>query len=255
VLLAEPPTTNYDVHFRIGKIPVRVHPLFWVMTLVFGALSVQNLPINLLVGIAIWTAAVAVSILVHELGHALVAKAYGWPPRIVLYGMGGLAVYSPTRQTRKSRILIDFAGPAAGFLLGGLVLAGVLLSGHSIALYGLKVGSGPNLSESTHRVENFAGVGRLELFVSFMLLVNFFWGLMNLLPIQPLDGGGIAKAIIEKYRPRDAWPVALKLSIGTAIVIGAVGLLLWKSVFLAVLFGMLAYNNWQMLAQLRQYGG
>lgn len=244
MLIAEPQTTNYDVHFRIGKIPVRVHPLFWVMTLVFGAINVQTLPINLFVGIAIWTAAVALSILVHELGHALIAKAHGWPPRIVLYGMGGLAIYSPSRQTRKSRILIDFAGPAAGFLLGGLVLAGVLLSGHSISLFGLTVGSGPN----------FAGAGRLELFVSFMLLVNFFWGLMNLLPIQPLDGGGIAKAIIEKYRPRDAWPVALKLSIGTAIVIGAVGLLLWKSVFIAVLFGMLAYNNWQMLQQLRQYG-
>jgi len=119
----------------------------------------------------------------------------------------------------------------------------VLLSGHSIALFGLSLGSGPE----------FTGAGRLELFVGFMLFVNIFWGLMNLLPIQPLDGGGIAKAILEKYRPRDAWPVALKLGIGTAIVFGAIGFLLWKSVFLAVLFGMLAYNNWQMLQQLQQH--
>lgn len=244
MFIAEPQTTNYDVHFRIGKIPVRVHPLFWVITLVFGALNVQYLSINLFVGMAIWTAAVAISILVHELGHAMVAKAYGWPPRIVLYGMGGLAIYSPGRQSRKSRILIDFAGPAAGFVLGGLVLAAVLLSGHSVSLLGIELGSGPD----------FAGAGRLELFVTFMLFVNFFWGLMNLLPIQPLDGGGIAKAIIEKYRPRDAWAVALKLSMGTAIVVGVVGLILWKSVFIAVLFGMLAYSNWQMLQQLRQYG-
>lgn len=243
MLIAEPQTTRYDVHFRIGKIPVRVHPLFWVLTLVFGAVNVQHMAINLWVGIALWTAAVSVSILVHELGHALTAKAYGWPPRIVLYGMGGLAIYTPGRQTRKSRILIDFAGPGAGFVLGGLVLAAVLLSGHSIALFGLSLGSGPE----------FTGAGRLELFVGFMLFVNIFWGLMNLLPIQPLDGGGIAKAILEKYRPRDAWPVALKLGIGTAIVFGAIGFLLWKSVFLAVLFGMLAYNNWQMLAQLQQH--
>jgi stage IV sporulation protein FB len=129
-------------------------------------------------------------------------------------------------------------------VLGGLVFAAVLLSGHSLSLLGMKFGSGPD----------FAGAGRLELFVSFMLFVNIFWGLMNLLPIQPLDGGGIAKAIIEKYRPRDAWAVALKLSMGTAIVVGVVGLILWKSVFIAVLFGMLAYSNWQMLQQLRQYG-
>jgi hypothetical protein len=150
VFIAEPQTTNYDVHFRIGKIPVRVHPLFWVITLVFGALNVQYMPINLFLGMALWTAAVSISILVHELGHALVAKAHGWPPRIVLYGMGGLAVYSPGRQTRKSRILIDAAGPAAGFVLGGLVLLAVVLSGHSVSLLGLEIGSGPN----------FAGMGR-----------------------------------------------------------------------------------------------
>lgn len=242
MLIAEPQPTNYDVQFNLGKIAVRVHPLFWVITLVFGALNVQYLPINLFVGMAIWTAAVAVSILVHELGHALVAKGYGWLPRIVLYGMGGLAIYSPTRQTRKSRILIDVAGPGAGFVLGGLVLAAVVLTGHTVTLFGLDIGSGPHLA------------GRLGLFVEFMLVVNFFWGLLNLLPIQPLDGGGIAKAILEKYRPRDAWPVAFKLSIATSIVMAVVGLALWNSVFLAVLFGMFAYNNWQTLQQLRQYG-
>lgn len=241
----EPRTTDFDLHFKIGKIPVRVHPMFWLISLVFGVLAARGHPsIHVFVGVILWTAAVFVSILVHELGHAAIAKVHGWPPRIVLHSFGGLAIYTPTRQTRKSRILIDFAGPGAGFVLGGLILGAILLSGHSVPLPAIPVelGSGPNF---------LAGGGRLELFVVFMLYVNIFWGLLNLAPVQPLDGGGIAKAIIEKYRPRDAWSVALKLGIATAAVLAAVGLILWQSIFLAILFGMLAYQNWQMLRQVQ----
>lgn len=240
MLLAEPPRTNFDVHFSIGKIPVRVHPIFWLISIIFGAIAVSGAGVNVFVGMALWTAAVFVSILIHELGHALVAKAHGWPPRIVLYSMGGLAIYSPTRQTRRSRILIDFMGPGAGFIFGGLILAAILISGHSVALPGLPVtiGSGPDF---------LAGGGRLELFTVFLLFVNIFWGLLNLAPVQPLDGGGIAKAILDKYRPRDAWELSLKLGIATAALIAVAGFLLWQSLFLALLFGMLAYNNWRML--------
>lgn len=241
MLIAEPQPTKFDVHFSIGKIPVRVHPMFWLISILFGALGSYG-NIHVFVSIGLWTAAVFVSVLVHELGHALAAKAHGWPPRIVLYAMGGLAIYSPTRHTRKSRIIIDFMGPGAGFILGGIILAAVLLSGHSVPLPGLgiDVGSGPSFT---------AGGGRLELFVLFMLYVNFFYGLLNLAPVQPLDGGGIARAIIEKFRPRDSWAVSFKVGIATAIGLAIAALVAWQSVFLAVLFGMLAYNNWQMLQQ------
>jgi Zn-dependent protease len=241
VLIAEPQPSQYDVHFNLGNIAVRVHPLFWVLALMFGALNTPQ-DFQLYEGILLWTAAVGSSILVHELGHALAAKAYGWLPRIVLYAMGGLAIYNPTRQTRTSRILIDFAGPGAGFVLGGLVIAAALLSGHSVMLFDIHIGSGPRLG------------GRLGLFVYFMLLVNFFWGLLNLLPIQPLDGGGIAKALLEKYRPRDAWTVAFQLSIATSVVMAIVSIALWKNAVMLVLFSMFAYQSWQTLQQLRQFG-
>ena len=237
----EPPTSKLDVHFSIGKIPVRVHPLFGLISIVLGAFAVRGSSINMLVGMALWTAAVFVSILVHELGHALVAKAQGWPPRIVLHSMGGLAIFAPGRQSRAARILIDFMGPGAGFILGALILGGVLLTGHSVSLLVFSIGSGPNF---------VAGGGRLEIFVLFMLYVNIFWGLLNLLPVQPLDGGGIARAIIEKYRPADSWSIALKLGIGTAAVIAVAGLAT-QQLFLAVLFGMLGYPNYRMLQQLR----
>ncbi|PRQ04507.1 Peptidase family M50 [Enhygromyxa salina] len=240
---AEPQPTKFDVHFSIGKIPVRVHPMFWLISIVFGAVAVRGASVNIFVGMALWTAAVFVSILVHELGHAITAKAYGWPPRIVLHSMGGLAIFSPTRQSRKERILIDFMGPGAGFIFGGLVLAGVLLSGHSAQLLpGIGIGSGPDIR---------AGGGRLELFVIFLIFVNIFWGLINLLPVQPLDGGHIAKAILEKYRPRDSWAAALKLGIGTAAVVAVAGLIVTGDYFIAIMFALLGYNNFQMLQQVQ----
>jgi stage IV sporulation protein FB len=245
VFSTEPPTTKFDVHFSIAKIPVRVHPLFWLISIVFGALAVRGSNVNILIGMALWTAAVFVSILVHELGHALTAKAHGWPPRIVLHSMGGLAIYSPTRHSRRASLLIDFMGPGAGFILGGLIVVAILLSGHSIELIpgvGPRLGSGPDF---------LAGGGRLELFVVFMLYVNIFWGVMNLMPVQPLDGGHIAKSIIEKYRPRDAWSIALKLGIGTAGTLAVIALVLTGDVFLGFMFGWLGYNNWQMLQHVR----
>ncbi|PRP94769.1 site-2 protease family protein [Enhygromyxa salina] len=246
MFLAEPQTTKFDLHFSVGKIPVRVHPMFWLISIIFGAVAVRGASINIFVGMALWTAAVFVSILTHELGHAVTAKAYGWPPRIVLHSMGGLAIFSPGSQSRKQRILIDFMGPGAGFIFGGLIFAGVLLSGHSANLLpgiGVPVGSGPPLS----------GGGRLELFVLFLLYVNIFWGLINLVPVQPLDGGHIAKAIIEKFRPRDAWPIALKLGIGTAGVLAVTALLVSGDFFIAIMFGLLGYNNYQMLQQVQAH--
>ncbi|EDM79776.1 probable Zn-dependent protease [Plesiocystis pacifica SIR-1] len=239
-MFAEPPKSDFDVHFRVGKIPVRVHPLFWLIAMVFGALAVRGSNTHVFVGMALWAAATFVSILVHELGHAIAAKLHGWPPRIVLYSMGGLAIYTPTRMSRRARILIAFAGPGAGFVLGALILVAVLLTGHSVPLPGLPltIGSGEAFT---------AGGGRLELFVVFLLYVNIFWGLLNLAPIQPLDGGAIAKAVMDERRPQDAWQMTCKVGVATGAILAVAGFLVWNSTFLAIMFGMLAYNNWQMM--------
>ena len=96
--------------------------MFWIVGLILGFVGSRD-P----VAASLWMLAMLVSILVHELGHALAAKAYGWPPRITLYGMGGLAHYTPTNRKRAPRALISFAGPGAGFLKGGIIL-GVILA-------------------------------------------------------------------------------------------------------------------------------
>ncbi len=238
--LAEPPPTQYDIQFNVGKIPVRIHPLFWVVTLILGASGSRSA-----VGISMWIAAVLVSILVHELGHALAAKAYGWPPRITLYGMGGLAAYNPgSRQTWKSRALIAFAGPGAGFVLAALVIGIVLITGHAVALppFPIRIGAGPLLT------------GRIGQFVLYMAFVNVFWGLINLVPVQPLDGGAILQSLLNRFRPRDALGLSYQVSMVTAGVLAAVALLMLNSMFMAVMFGLLGYQSWHTLQQLKAAG-
>ena len=240
VELAEPAETQYDVHFKIGKIPVRIHPIFWLGAVLLGGALRGAGPAH----VAMWVAAVTLSIVVHELGHALAAKAYGWSPRIVLHGLGGLAIYRPGQQSWLSRVAIAAAGPGAGFILGGVVVGIAVLTGHSVILplVKLKIGTGPLLD------------GRLGLFVGMMTFINVFWGLVNLLPVQPLDGGHILAAILQKSRPRDGLTLSYQVSIGVAITVAVISLVTLGELFLAVMFGFLAYSAWSTLQQLRAAG-
>ena len=63
-LFQSPPQTSYDLRFSIAGIPVRVHPLFWVIAILFGLSS------SSLIHILLWFFAIFLSILIHELGHA-----------------------------------------------------------------------------------------------------------------------------------------------------------------------------------------
>lgn len=240
MILAEPPRSRFDVEFSVGSIPVRVHPFFWLAAAFLG-LAAGGGALN----VVLWTVAMFVSIMVHELGHALVAKAHGWPPHVVLHGMGGLAIYTPTNRKRVPRAAIAFSGPGAGFLLGGVMLAGIVLSGHSVTVPVLDwtIGEGPPIAR-----------GRLGLFIYYMLFMNIFWGIINLAPIQPLDGGAIAQTVLEKFRPRDALALSLKVSLGAAVLLALVGMVLWKSTFMAIMFGILAFESWQLLQQAKAHG-
>ncbi|HND50108.1 MAG TPA: hypothetical protein PLL95_16195, partial [Anaerolineales bacterium] len=80
------PPTRFDLQFSIAGIPVRVHPLFWVIAILLGSGSS-----NLLM-IPVWIAIVFISILVHELGHAFAFRRFGQPSRILLHFSGGLTI-------------------------------------------------------------------------------------------------------------------------------------------------------------------
>jgi Zn-dependent protease len=248
MFLSEPAPTQFDLHFRVAGIPVRVHPLFWLISLAVGFQGED--PVRLL----IWVGVVFVSILVHELGHALTMQFFGQRARVVLYAMGGMAVADASpwgigrgHRYRSSReqILISAAGPGAGFLLAGATVGLVFAAGgrvqfelvHGFLPYALFVPS-PTVGEAWFWLVNF------------LLQVNIFWGLVNLLPVYPLDGGQIAQEICVRQDPYNGTARCLWLSMVVAVTVAVVGAVVLQDRYLAILFGWLAlssYLTWQQL--------
>jgi stage IV sporulation protein FB len=242
VLLAEPPQSPYDLHFSVLGIPVRVHPLFWAVALLLG-LSGNQKPIDML----FWVGTVFVSILVHELGHALAARSYGWPPRITLHSFGGLASYHPTFHNTRSQVLITAAGPGAGFLFAGLIIALVALAGHRV-VFGWHFGMLPL------RYEGFES-DQLNMLIADLLYVNIFWGLVNLLPVYPLDGGQISRELFALVSPADSARQSLWLSVITAAAVAVLAFTRLDDKYIALFFAYLAYTSYSTLQAIGAGGG
>ena len=80
-----------------------------------------------------------------------------------------------------------------------------------------------------------------------LLWVNVFWGLFNLLPVFPLDGGQVARNIIIQYDPYDGVRKSIWVSVITGGLIALYGLLVMRSIYIALLFGLLAFQSYQSL--------
>jgi Zn-dependent protease len=241
VLLQEPPRSEGDLNFRLFGIPVRIHPFFWVIMVLLGPLQSGPKPL------IAWVAAVLVSILIHELGHAAAMRSFGIYPSIVLHGMGGLCIPGP--QAYRSRepgpsgnILISLAGPAAGFGLASLLYAILKLAG-----YELEVTVGLPVVVAIDVQQIVVSVG-LTIFIHYLFFVNIVWGIINLLPIFPLDGGQIAREFFEQASPAHGTRVALMVSAMTAMFVAVYAFVEWGSLFTAIFFGYLGFMSMQALA-------
>lgn len=203
--------------FRVFGFPVRIEWMFWLLCLVLGMRFLEQDGPQGIGQFLLMTAVVLGSILWHELGHAWARKRSGAPySEITLYGFGGLCS-GPGRFTRGQSIFIAAAGPAASLALGALTYLIVFAPG--------------------------AADPWVRFFIGQMLWVNVGWAILNLLPILPLDGGHILAGIVG---PRHALTV-FRVSFVLAIVMAIVGLVIWQSLFTAVMFGMLAHSNWQRM--------
>ncbi len=236
--------TRFDLRFSIAGIPIRVHPLFWVIAILLGSNS------NNLLMILVWIVVVFVSILVHELGHAFAFRRFGQPSNILLHFSGGLTIpeslpwgsgYATVSLTPNQHIFVSLAGPFAGFALAALTLAvGTALGGQIILSTLLGFIPFPIVLLPY-------GSGMLnEVFLTF-LWVNVFWGIVNLLPVFPLDGGHVTRYVLIQSDPRNGLRTSLWVSVVTGGLLAATGLLVMNSIYMAFLFGLLAFQSYQML--------
>ena len=168
------------LRFRLSGIPFAVTPAFWIGSAIFGANEAQG-PNGLLL-LAVWVICVLISIVLHELGHALAGRRFGLSPYVELYAMGGLTYLPGQALSRGKHLLVTLAGPAAGFTTLVFVWAARYWLGTTVA--GDLVESGPTTSLIVHEA------------IEDLVFINGVWTLINLLPILPLDGGQALRDIL-----------------------------------------------------------
>ncbi|MGI9455635.1 MAG: site-2 protease family protein [Aeoliella sp.] len=258
MILSDPPPTQADLHFRVAGFPVRVHPFFWLIALLLGLNAFDGEPKGTLIAMVV----VFVSIVVHELGHAFLQRKFGGRPHIVLHGFGGLAICGDCDRSPRSQILISLAGPVAGFLLAAATVMLIGLTAESMAFVPFWAIDEWVKNIDREQLRQLTGANLLvgeivfhqypsqivNMLVRLLLWINIFWGLMNLLPVYPLDGGQIAREIMTLGpNAREGIVRSLQLSIGVAVVAAVFGLAVLESLFMAIMFGYLAYMSYQNL--------
>jgi len=211
------PPSRSGLAFRVLGLPVSVQPWFFLTAYIVGRQSID------IVTESVWIAVVFLGVLVHELGHALAARAAGLAPSITLHGFGGTTSWAPTRPVGPwTQIGITAAGPALGITVGASAWAALEWGAAGPAVFVLRD----------------------------VMWVNLGWGVLNLLPVLPLDGGQIAGTFAGMIAGRRGRLVVRIVSLALLAGIAAWGLLggrLW-TLFLAIILG---YANVEALRRER----
>ncbi|WP_206352320.1 site-2 protease family protein [Tautonia rosea] len=179
---------------RVAGIDLYLHATFLLMMAVLVVFS-QGL------GAVLVVSALFGCVVLHELGHALMARRYGIPTEdITLYPIGGVARLHRMPRAPGAELLIALAGPAVNVVLALMLLAmGGLLG---MLAPGLAAGS----------------IGAL---LADLLMVNAILAGFNLIPIFPMDGGRVLRALLSSQIGRlRATEIAAAIGQGLAIFAG-----------------------------------
>jgi Zn-dependent protease len=202
--------------FKVGPFPVQVYPWFFISAVLLGSASGYGFDWTMLV----WIAVVFISVLVHELGHAVVGRALGGRPEIRLEAFGGVT-YPQLRQRPGPgrQFILSLAGPVAGLLLGA-------------ACYGLVRAAPP------------APGSPVAWTMGQFIWVSAVWAIFNLLPILPLDGGQMMLAVVEAVRRKPSVALASWISVAVAIGVAVFRVLRFgPDIYFIAWCGFFAFQN------------
>jgi len=201
--------------FTLAGVRVRTSLGFLLLLAYFGYLHQSAGPI----GILLTVVTVILTLLIHEFGHAMIARHYGLQPHILLHGWGGLCFHEPAREPRHDALII-LGGPLTQIAFAGLVYVVAELAGPITSPY-------------------------LAYFIHIFVLYSIFWGLLNLIPIFPLDGGQLLRIGLQRFvKPQArAERLVFQIGIGLSVGVAAIGFLVLSAPILG-LFGVLwAFEN------------
>lgn len=207
------------MHFTLFGFPIRVELWFWISVFLLGGglradafSSSSNMA-----EIGIWMILAFFSVLIHELGHASVGRKFGSEPVIVLQAFGGVAIMDPSRFSRGQHFMMVAAGPAASAGLGFVSLLALV--------YGRRF-VGPDVGDALAQ----------------LVAINYWWTILNLLPVQPLDGGQMLRIVLGEKR----YSVTCVIGVVVATAM-AVYALMRGQVFLTLLMALFAFENWRAM--------
>ncbi|MCZ7532092.1 MAG: site-2 protease family protein [Acidimicrobiia bacterium] len=205
------------LRFQLFGIPVGVHVTFLLIVVLGPRDSIQSM--------VSWIVAAFVAIMLHEFGHALTARAFGAEGvNVTLYALGGLTSYTSKRKLSHGRsFIISAAGSGVGIIVG-------------LALVGLE------------RLDLFATwPAEVVNFLGYFVFVALVWGVLNWIPILPLDGGHMAQHLIaifsEEWAPLIAqiltW-IAVAIIVPVALINGYT-----FAAVIVVVFAFMGYREYQ----------
>jgi len=211
------------IRFSLFGIPIQIQPWFWITLAIISGRATADTQEEIL-QLGLFLLAGLISILVHELGHALTGRAFGAHSEITLQAFGGFAAFSGARFTRPQHFLVTAAGPLAQLLLAAAVFLAI-----------------PDLDSLTSAAGYFWKV---------LYWVSVVWALINLLPVLPLDGGQMLNALLG--------PARLRLTLWITILTACTAALLvyqsdrfHHSILFPIFLGLFAWQAWQALRQVR----
>lgn len=164
--------------FRIGGIRLELHPTFLLLLAYVGWEGWNEESYNGLLWRVLTVCAFFVCVVLHELGHSFTARNYGVGiSRILLMPIGGMAEFDSLPREPRKELLITLAGPAVNFVIAALLWWPVAALPDAIYL---------------HSCNGLV----YQLFVA-----NLVMGLFNLVPVFPMDGGRILRAMLATRFP------------------------------------------------------
>ena len=165
--------TRSGIRFKAFKTPLTLNWTFLLLIVFIGFLEGRTLAYRLM-----FAAVVLVGIVWHEAGHAIAFAMIGRRSRIVVHGLGGFTIPEDQRElTDVQAIGVSLAGPLSGMVVG------------LVALWLQIRGVGQQTEWSYYLISD-------------LILVNLGWGIINLIPVIPLDGGHVMERLVRIAVPR-----------------------------------------------------
>ena len=212
----------------IGGTAIRIDLSFLILVGLFVASSYN--PTQGIQYALLWAPVLFISVLIHEFAHAAAIALFGYgPSEIILGGIGGVTI-NKRRARPWHDMVISLAGPLASFGLAWLV---------------------------AQLFMNMPYARRDPMLLAFLPVLsrmNYLWGILNLMPVAPLDGGHAVRNFLRMFlADRVAFVISVWIAIVAGILIVIAGLRTGY-VFLALLIAWYVFMNYQQWQYYRKHG-